>query len=220
MNGQKILIKIPDIINELIIEDVNSILNSSSLSWTFPVFLYYLNIIKHRQIENIDDMFIINNFSNCDDRIYKYIVDNHNKLNIFRNNNNIIQFIIVNIFSIYNIPNKYILRRLKYLNKLCPNLHEYFNIMIDHCYYIKTILLVPTLMKYYYKSSLNEKYINNIVNAIDKTNSEFLLENNIIFNKKEIFLTIYDLLKTTTEKNLMVISSLFLKKQKCPRNPI
>jgi hypothetical protein len=99
MYGLKLLNKIPEIMNNLSNDNINEIIYSCSDSWTFPVFLYYLNIIKERNI-NTFTSFIVNNYSNSDDRIYKYIVNNNNTLKYLQYEENLINDIICNIFSI------------------------------------------------------------------------------------------------------------------------
>ncbi len=197
MYGLKILNKIPEIINSLSDEDIYKIIFSCSNTWTFPVFLYYLNIIKERKLE-INNYFIVYNYSNSDDRIYKYMVENNSKLKLLEYKFDLINNIINDIF-ILNCPNKYILRRLKYLNKIFPNLGQnHFNIILNkgniNYDFIKTI------MKYYYYQTLTDNNIDKLVCSIMECTN----------NQKEQFIYSYNILKTTTEKNKMIIISLFL----------
>jgi SAM-dependent methyltransferase len=196
MYGLKLLNKIPEIMNNLSNDNINEIIYSCSDSWTFPVFLYYLNIIKERNI-NTFTSFIVNNYSNSDDRIYKYIVDNNNQLKLITYNEELINNIISNIF-ILNNPSKYTLRRLKYLHTLYPNLGEnHFNFIIDR--FNGDINVFNKIFKYYYYQPLTD-------NNIDKLIPYIIESNNILEN----FNYFYNLLKTTTEKNKFIITSLFL----------
>ena len=51
MYGQKILININNTVEELDIKYIEQIVNYSSYTWTFPIFLYYLNILNNRKIK-------------------------------------------------------------------------------------------------------------------------------------------------------------------------
>jgi hypothetical protein len=203
MYGQLILEKISNIMNNLSINNILFIINNTSTSWTFPVFLYYLKLLNKCNI-NIknNNTFIINNYCNTDDRIYKYMVDNNNELNLLKNTEDIVPNIINNIF-IKNIPNKYILRRLKYLNKIIPELDTYFNNIISNCISIQYLSIIPSILKYYYNSSyLNHNNIYNIVNFMCAYYDDSL-------NIKDLFIKIYDLLSTSTEKNVLLLCGLF-----------
>jgi hypothetical protein len=199
MYGQIILEKISYIINNLSINNIILIINTISSTWTFPVFLYYLKLLKKCNIP-INDTFIINNYCNTDDRIYKYMVDNNAELNLLKDNENIIPEIIDLLFH-KNIPSKYILRRLMNLNKII-SLSKYFYNIISNCISYQYSLIIPTILKYYYNSSyLSYEYLYNIVNYM-------CIYNNSI-NIKELFIKIYDLLLTCTEKNILLIYGLF-----------
>jgi SAM-dependent methyltransferase len=202
MYGQKLLITMTDIINELDVKYIEQIVNICSHTWTFPIFLYYLNILNNRKIK-YSNAFIINNYSNTDDRIYKYMINNHSKEQILNTTSEIIKPIIQNIFR-NNIPPKYILRRLKYLNNIFNTPTElgelYFNDIFNALRYGNiSINLINKLLKYYYYNyQLQNEHIVYIIILIKSS-----------YNPKETFISIYDLLKTNTEKNKIVIYSLF-----------
>ncbi len=196
MFGLKILNKIPEFMNNLSNDKINEIIYSCSDTWTFPVFLYYLNFIKTRKILILDN-FIVNNFSNSDDRIYKYIVDNNNNLKLITYKEELINNIISGIFLLPN-PTKYRLRRLKYLHSLYPNIGEnHFNFIVDR--FNGDINVFDKLFKYYYFQPLTDNNIDKLIT--------FIIESN---NISENFNYFYNLLKTTTEKNKFIITSLFL----------
>ncbi len=196
MYGLKILNKIPNIDTYLTNNNIEEIVSSCSDCWTFPVFLYYLNLIKQRNL-NINSKLIIDCFCNSDDRIYKYVVDNNDKLKLLNYNEDIINSIISVIFM-YNGPVKYILRRLKYLHKLFPNIGDkHFNYIIDKFY--GDLYSFDKVIKYYYFQPFSDSNINKLI--------EHIISSNNIVDKLNYY---YNLLKTTTEKNKFVISTLFI----------
>ena len=197
MHGQCILEKIPDIMNMLSIDEINTIIKLFSHSWTYPVFVYYFKLMNKCNIKYPNE-FIINNYCNSDDRIYKYIV-NHNELKLICNNEIIILEIILNLFN-ENIPNKYILRRIKHLNQIIPDFKKYsYNILLNSIKPTR-IMILPTLLKYY--STLFSS--NNIYDIVT---SMFNSKN--LINIKEYYMTLYELFSTITEKNTFVICALF-----------
>ena len=169
MYGQKLLINMIDIINELDVKYIEQIVDISSYTWTFPIFLYYLNILNNRKIK-YSSAFIINNYSNTDDRIYKYMINNHSKENILKTNEYIIKPIIQNIFR-NNIPPKYSLRRLKYLNNIFNTPTElgklYFNDIFNALRYGNiSINLINKLLKYYYNNYIYQLQNEHIIYII------------------------------------------------------
>ncbi len=195
MYGLKILNKIPNV-NNYILNNINDIINTCASSWTFPVFLYYLDLIKEIQISYLDD-FIADCFLNSDDRIYKFVIDNNNNLKLINYNEKLINKIILNIFLL-NSNIKYTLRRLKYLNSLFPNLGEkHFNIIIDR--FNGDLNAFDKIIKYYYNQPFTSSNINKLMDCIYYSSN---------INEKINYY--YSLLKTTTEKNKFIISSLFI----------
>jgi hypothetical protein len=121
-------------------------------------------------------------------------VDNNNTLKYIQYEENLINIIICNIFSINSIG-KYTLRRLKYLHSLFPNLGErHFNNIFNNIINGDINILTKILKYYYYQPFTN----NNISKLLSFVN------NNDSFNY------FYSLLKTNTEKNKFIISSLLL----------
>jgi len=197
MHGQIILEKIPDIMNSLTVDNIEYIVKLNSPTWPFPIFLYYLKLMKKCNIK-FNDWFIINNYCNTDDRIYKYMVNN-NELQLLKDEADIIPNIITCLFN-KNIPCKYILRRLKYLNIVVPELNKYFDNIISNCISIQTMSIIPDILKYYYTSNLKYEYMANIINYL-------LLYDCVMI--KQYFLKIYNLLSTPMEKNVFLICGLF-----------
>ncbi len=198
MHGQFILEKMPEIMNSLTVDYIEYIVKLNSATWTFPIFLYYLKLMKNCNI-NFYEWFIINNYCNTDDRIYKYMVNNNNELKLLKDDENIISNIISYLFN-KNIPCKYILRRLKYLNIVVPELNKYFDNIISKCISIQTMSIIPDILKYYYTSNLKNEHMSNIIN--------YLLIYD--FSKmKTYFINIYNLLSTPMEKNVFLICGLF-----------
>ncbi len=203
MHGQKILLKYYNDINKISNEILINIIYSSSESWTYPIFQYYMNIISFRNIEHVYKRILVDSFANSDDRIYQALLTNKNYIKLFDfTNTNTIQNILHNILCYNNINNriKYTLRRLRYLNMIIPNLNMYFPIMFNCCSTKENIVLIPHIMKYYY-TELNFTEIDLFVEILTYTNY-----NNTITNIKEIFTNLYDNLKTQNEKNLIIIS--------------
>ncbi len=198
MYGQKILYKIKNYIKTLSNNTILNICNASCSRWTLPIYLFYLDLVKKipQDEDKKETLFniIIFSFNNTDDRIYKEVITNHYLLNIFNNNKEqLIERIITCLMS-KNIPGNYILRRLKYLNKIIPDLHNHFDTILFNLK-IFNIHIFPTLMKYYY---INYKMTFTELNNI----SAYLLhENNIILVNP-----IYSLLSTDEEKNTFIIA--------------
>lgn len=114
---------------------------------------------------------------NIDDRIYKYLLNNH--INKIDNNTDIIE--IISTLSKLKNPVKYILRKIKYLSAYIK-----FNNFIDTIIHdFNNIEIIYNMHKYYYNKSHNFNTILNIFN------SNFDI---IYYNK------IYDLLLTEEEK--------------------
>jgi hypothetical protein len=154
---------------------------------------------------NYNESFIINNFSNTDDRIYKFMI----KEKIVKNNTFIITQIINTIFN-KNIPGKYILRRLKSLSMIIPNFNNYSNNIIMNCISLKNIPIITVVLKYYYNSPLQQNNIYDIINYLFYYSYPLINDSNLVsININEIYIKLYDLLSTNTEKNMLVIAGLF-----------
>jgi len=149
--GQTILCKFKNIITKYKINS-SQYLIISAMSGTFPIFLFWLNISKVNEINelspNILETLFIKSIANSDDRLYKYILDkciSNNKL--FLQNNSIIKQVFQSL-SGSDVPCKYILKRIKLLSHYVL-LQPYFNYMISIFHSFK---IINTLHKYYYDS--------------------------------------------------------------------
>ncbi len=202
MHGQKILNKYNYIIHKLSNETIINICILSCDSWTFPIFQYYMNILINRNINTVYERIFIDAFSNTDDRIYQNIISNYYYKTYF--NFNFEQATVINfIYSICSpsIPNKYILRRLRYLNMIVPKLYNYFPSIFNILCNKSNITIIPSIMKYYYVDSFLtpneiELFVETIISPTpDGMNS---------FDIKHLYLNMYDYVKTQDEKNLLI----------------
>ena len=193
MHGQKILLLINESIKKLSNEDITYIIKEGAFKWTYPIYLYYVN--NYHIDDNIKTNIIRTAFTNTDDRIYKHIV---NKGDIVLSNH-MITDIVISLTQSNNIPHKYILKRLKYLNKIVPNLNEYFDIMYDNLCRYTHIDTIPYIVKYYNMDNLNSKSIKLFVNNIFQiTEDEYHMYTYNIYN------TYYNILNST-QQNILVI---------------
>ncbi len=197
MHGQKILAKYYNYINTLSDETIINLINVSSESWTFPIFQLYINILKIRNITHIYDRILVDSFYNTDDRIYQNIIKDKHYYELFDFKNvDTIKNIIYNIFI--NFKNhKYILRRLRYLNTVFPNLSDYSLCIFNSCCSISNVTLIPSVLKYYYKEL---SYI-----EIDMFVEMLMINNHLMV---ALYNEMYNILKTDNEKNILVISML------------
>lgn len=200
MHGQKILVKYYNYINMMSNENIINIIHASSESWTFPIFLYYICILKARNITNLYDRILSDSFYNTDDRIYQAIIKDKHLYELFdftKDNN--IKNIIYNIFICNDSKeNKYKLRKLRYLNSIIPNLINYSYYIINACCSRSNISLVSSILKYYYKElSINEidLFVDILINS---DNTDIIKTYNDVYN----------ILKTDNEKNILVICML------------
>lgn len=207
MGGHHLLKKID---SHMMMRSEHIIINhitSSSSSWTFPIFLYYEDIIKRKNIILTDTTLrhiISSGFSNSDDRIYKYIIKNsaHNNYDIkrlYENNNSSIETLIG---GCCNHPTKYILRRLKELSNII-NIKPYFNTIITKALrgdIDNEATLIENIIKYYYHETAKMSYddISNIMNIlfdVDNYKSDKILK---------LVEYIYEKTNTNLEKNFIV----------------
>jgi SAM-dependent methyltransferase len=218
MHGQTILNKYKDNINKLLfIDDIIYIIQNTSQSWTFPIYKFYINLLKSydtsiiETIPYISDIInrflIVNSFSNKDDRIYRDVVNEEFILKYAVLNDSIINVLITNSMCSY-LPNKYVLRKLKYINMIIPDLHKYFDILLN--YIINTYTRLPilnTIMKYYYRETtiLKSRDIYSIIKLFSNEFSNLLGFNS---NKVAIFNNLYERLNNDLDKNILVIYSL------------
>jgi hypothetical protein len=175
------------------------IINKTSSHGTLINFLWWEKRLEKEQIQ--DTNIISLSFRNSDDRIYKYIIknsdliDNKDPTYIIKNLDDtrkeiLFDQIIVNSFS-HHIPEKYSMRRIKFISKYV-NLSKYINQLISNACNYKSIKI---LLKYYY---------NNFDNSI--TNIECYENLNLnIFDSEECLIHFYSQLKSDYEKNLLII---------------
>ena len=132
---------------------------NSGVSSTLPVFLMIDSLVKNKgYIDEYSKSILSAVCRNSDDRLIKYVVNNFEIYHVASwNNTQFIKCVIQNIFS-EHIPTKYILRRLKLINKKI-DLSPHFPLMIQ---YVNNIELFVTLNKYYNINSIHDNKINNI----------------------------------------------------------
>ena len=215
MHGQKILVLMNDRIKKLSNDSIIFIIKESAFKWTHPIFLYYIN---NNIIDNDMKEFILRaSFVNTDDRIYKYIVDNNLfKLTLLPKYT--IEDIVITLTKSNNIPSKYILKRLKYLNKIVPNLNEYSNIMYNNLCKYTHIDTIPYIVKYYNITNLNyidiKLFVNNIFRIQDNIyyNNTYYMYYNILNHTQQNILVIYMIFKygTAFNKNINNDNDLFI----------
>lgn len=199
--GQKILIKLDYYRIKLNEYKIEKFMNLASSKGTLLTYIYWRERYKKPET-SILRSHIIYSIGNSDDRIYKYLLNNLSTIEkeIFKNTtfmNNVLSSLSSN-----NIPNKYILKRIKILSKYV-NLKIYFNYMI---LIFSSIELLIKLHNYYYTYHDFETLII-ICNNIFSNNHLSLDVGNLInycnyFRMKNIF-------KTQEEKiTLKIVSSI------------
>ncbi len=200
MHGQKILAKYYNYINKMSNENIINIIHASCESWTFPIFQYYIHILKVRNITDLYDRILVDSFYNTDDRIYQSIIKDKHLYELFDfNKSDNIKNMIYSIFiNNGSKDHKYILRRLRYLNTIIPNFINYSSYIFNDCCSRVNVSLVPSILKYYYKElSMND---------IDLFVDMLVTSDNI--NTIKIYNDVYNILKTDNEKNILVICML------------
>jgi hypothetical protein len=163
-----------------------NLLFSAANKGTLPNFLFWWMIFKNDVLSHDDYLQLISlSITNCDDRIFKYIID-INIGNFYSNAN--FECVLVELLR-SNIPKKFKLKRIKLLSTK-KNLSIYYNVMIQHSY---SLSLINCLSKFYYNQILTFDIIKNIfINNND--NFDFILA-----------LQLYNNLKTIKEKNCFTI---------------
>lgn len=201
--AQHILNKIKFILikKKIVADDTyEHIINTACERGTLPVFLFW---IKYKN--NFDDYtqnelnnIVIKNFKysciNSDDRIYKYIINNNlisyiNKTEIL----NGIRF----IFDAFKIPDKYKLRRIKFISKR----FEIKDIIYETINYINSISVLEKIINYYYYKSFNKEQLYDIGYTISHISDIDYIKNIKIGN-------IFKKIKTQKEKDILLISIL------------
>lgn len=182
------------ILNKLInkYKTIESFINSkhiinllcNSLFHNFKVIFDNFEYFKELNKNNINELIRIA-MRNNDDRVFKFIINTYNK-NIFNKKYDKI-IIYSNIFLNLNIhPDKYILRRLKYIEKyLDKNDNTLISTMINTT---QSEHLIKTYFKYYYTE--NNILINSCFPKL------------IVINDINTIQYIYEKLNTVTEKEI------------------
>jgi SAM-dependent methyltransferase len=201
-NGHKILSKLDSILNFSSVNDdflkklsYHSFFSDSVFYGTLPTYLFWRNIIVN--IKDIDsNTELVNSIGNSDDRIFKYVLKNfHSKINLCKTD---YETMFRNLFT-NNIPNKYILRRIKLLSNYL-NLEDQFTNMITFSF---SIGMIDKLMKYYYKKPVDIYHFfvtvayNSSVYYSEKGENEY----------KKLMIKVYEKLISDHEKNMLILTS-------------
>uniref|UniRef100_A0A6C0J3M3 Methyltransferase domain-containing protein n=1 Tax=viral metagenome TaxID=1070528 RepID=A0A6C0J3M3_9ZZZZ len=195
--GQKILKIIPDFkINKL--KNQEHIFNEVCKYSTLPVFLFWYNKTKsygwtHLNTPKYKETLLIYIFANNDDRVYKYVFKNFDKIETYVDN--IAQDILISIQSDKRSI-KHQLRRIKFISQF-TDLSKIINSIII---YSNNFTFIKNIMKYYYNKPLDLNIKDGTQNILITDHIVNVLEN---FNMLKEF---YDLLKTSLEKNIFVFS--------------
>lgn len=193
--GQTILRKFKSIISKYKYNCIDY-LSGAAINGTFLTFLFWLEIYNMRKLielpQDLLEELFVKSIANSDDRLYKYILEtclSKNKL-FLQNNENIIRKILKSL-SNSNIPNKYILKRIKLLSQHVI-LQPYFNFMVNTFHTPKVII---TLHKYYYDVPYN---FTNLFALVRLCNMQTSSDNELV--------ELYSMLKTDEEKLMYNIS--------------
>jgi hypothetical protein len=169
---------------------------------TLPAFLFWLKYTNNFDdyTETELDNIIIENFKyscvNSDDRIYKYII-----------NNNLISYIdktklqegIKFILDAFNIPDKYKLRRVKFISER----FEIKDMIYKAIDCINNIFVLERIINFYYYKSFDNEQLYNIGYTISYISDvDYTKYINIKIGK------IFKKLKTQEEKDILLISIL------------
>uniref|UniRef100_A0A6C0H8A2 Uncharacterized protein n=1 Tax=viral metagenome TaxID=1070528 RepID=A0A6C0H8A2_9ZZZZ len=164
------------------------IISSSYASMcTFVFWLHQLNysVLNITELNiTLQNKIIINSIKNTDNRLYKLILKTiiaENSI-IYNNNNNIIKIMLSQLI-ISNIPNKFIIQRIKLLSQYI-NVSLYFNYIIQIS---NNNIINNKLYLSYYKYAQNTKTLYKQINNFD---IYFLLKT---LEEKYIFLICYSL---------------------------
>lgn len=201
-NGHKILMKIDKHFKFSVVDDYylkrlsySSFYRDSIFYGTFPTYLYWSNILKDK-VSITPDEELVNSIGNSDDRIFKYILKNKHK-NIKLSESHC-ESLFRNLFT-NNIPNKYILRRIKFLSTYF-NLTEKFTTMITFSF---SVGIINKLMKFYYKKPV-DKYHFFVTLAY---NGSVYHEESGQEKYNDLMIKVYEKLMTDQEKNMLILTS-------------
>lgn len=204
MGGQHILKRCNEHMINLSNDTILNLFQDSTMSCTFPVFLYYIDIIKMKNICLSDIKYAITlrsiitgGFRNTDDRIYKYIIKNYDIKTIFAN----VQLDRL-IAACTKHPTKYILRRLKDLSSVMDIKKEFNMILAEVLSSTRENenFLIESIIKYYYHD-IARLSKDNIVVIFDILCDE---KNYNQAKTPNLIQYIYDITNTNLEKNMMV----------------
>lgn len=191
--GQYILYSINDYKFQYLKQSTLDSIFIKSLKYSsLPIVKFMYSKINKTSFDNYCKYPIFKNiFFNSDDRVYKYI------LSLYDVNDSINNYFLKGVDSILganHIPDKYKLRRIKYISK-------FFNINDNleyYIYYIKNFNMLYNILKYNYTN------INKISWSVFNNISELCYDDKYLVCKENIT-NIYNLLKTTREKNSFYI---------------
>ena len=128
---------------------------------TLPNFIFWEKLLKKKNLDKnckISTELLISGLSNSDDRIFKYILKNNNYYKIDTKIKNFYNDVSMSLFC-NSIPNKYILRRFKFLSNYLE-ISKNFN---DIIFYISDIHIFFKLSKYYYNDEITLTKFSNLI---------------------------------------------------------
>ena len=164
---------------------ITDYLDLTSRSGTLPTFLFWEKYYKKNFDKcKIGTEIVISAISNSDDRIFKYIMNNRKYYLIDDKKKNF--YIDVSAALFCNIiPDKYILRRLKFLS----NYFDFSSNLDNFLVHVSNLKIMFKILKFYYKDDVKITNFSNIVNII-------------IFNQKLDYIQpLINILKTDIEKD-------------------
>jgi len=172
-------------INEVKKNNIIQILGSKG---NLPTFIFWKKMFDLDFMK--DDSLIIfeKSIKNPDDRIYKWYLTEMSKNKGYILKNNTVDNILHNILG-SSTPIKFVLRKIKVLSEYL-NLIPYLPNMLKHTHNNE---ITYQLMKYYYKTPLLSENIKELSTSITDTTDA---------------IKIYDILKTTKEKQLLILYKL------------
>ena len=204
MHGQKIIKKFKTYWDTKTGFEVKDMFIMNMCSYTLPVFLFYLNLLKEKQyFLNLHEQtkMILLSHCNSDDRVFNYI---HDKNMISMNDEPFVIELIMSSSKTY-IPIKYILRRFKRINEIIP-LTEYFHVMFARCSRLNMadgIILIKALVKYYYINTTCLSYFE-IIEIFDIYSDANKLNDFVDFAKE-----LYNKVNSNYEKSVIVYCCMY-----------
>lgn len=180
--GYKYLYELENFINDAKISNDHMIyiLKAAALKGTVKTFIFWKNISKISIFSKENSYILSNSIKNADDRLFLWFLKEMKEAKITEYFYQDITLNTLRSILDSNIPQKFILKRIKYLSSYC-DLSEYWMSMID----IAPEDILVILMKYYYTQSMFSFQMSKLVNRL------FELSN---------IIKAHDLLKTPEEK--------------------